>query len=395
MDLAEVALTLFASGVEDLAAFRWLESPDPKALARAVTLLEHLGALETAPHPTTRSTCGPALTSAAPSCNTRSTRATPACWKPPATPAAPRNSRCCSPFCKAARCSERPEPRHRPICRRLRILDLQPLLRAWDAARDAELRTRRLRAARRQRPRRPRSRPARAAVPRAPDDGIGRRLGDDPTPSPKPSPKSSSPAFPTKSRAAPARDRWPAKSSADAAAKSPKNRCCDRPRSSSPPKSAKSKAAMSRSCSAAAPRSRRSGWRTCFRMTTAASSRRCGTTRSGASCKRNMIGFRDLVLSTRQSGEPDPEKAAAIARGQGHDRRAEAHRLGPRSGPVDRPPQLPRQMDARAGTARPHRAGPRLCHRRNVPRRGQLQGDQGPLPVAEAALLARPGSRPP
>ena len=47
MDLAEVALTLAASGVEDLAAFRWLEAPDPKALARAVTLLGQLGAVET------------------------------------------------------------------------------------------------------------------------------------------------------------------------------------------------------------------------------------------------------------------------------------------------------------------------------------------------------------
>jgi ATP-dependent helicase HrpB len=46
MDLAEVALTLAASGVEDLSAFRWLESPDPKALARAVSLLEQLGAID-------------------------------------------------------------------------------------------------------------------------------------------------------------------------------------------------------------------------------------------------------------------------------------------------------------------------------------------------------------
>ena len=46
MDLAEVALTLLASGVPDLAAFRWLEPPDAKALERALALLEQLGALE-------------------------------------------------------------------------------------------------------------------------------------------------------------------------------------------------------------------------------------------------------------------------------------------------------------------------------------------------------------
>ncbi len=46
MDLAEVALTLLASGIDDLARFRWLEAPDPKALARALALLEQLGAVE-------------------------------------------------------------------------------------------------------------------------------------------------------------------------------------------------------------------------------------------------------------------------------------------------------------------------------------------------------------
>src|SRR6478752_3625588 len=45
LDLAEVVLTLKASGVEDVAAFRWLESPDPQALARAEQLLDDLGAL--------------------------------------------------------------------------------------------------------------------------------------------------------------------------------------------------------------------------------------------------------------------------------------------------------------------------------------------------------------
>ena len=45
LDLAEVVLTLKASGVEDIASFRWLEPPDPKALERAEQLLTDLGAL--------------------------------------------------------------------------------------------------------------------------------------------------------------------------------------------------------------------------------------------------------------------------------------------------------------------------------------------------------------
>ncbi len=45
LDLAEVVLTLKASGVEDVAGFPWLESPDPKALLRAETLLQDLGAV--------------------------------------------------------------------------------------------------------------------------------------------------------------------------------------------------------------------------------------------------------------------------------------------------------------------------------------------------------------
>jgi ATP-dependent helicase HrpB len=45
LDLAEVVLTLKASGVEDVAKFRWLEAPDAKSLDRALTLLVDLGAL--------------------------------------------------------------------------------------------------------------------------------------------------------------------------------------------------------------------------------------------------------------------------------------------------------------------------------------------------------------
>ncbi|HEY3898890.1 MAG TPA: ATP-dependent helicase HrpB [Chthoniobacter sp.] len=46
LDLAEVVLTLKASGVENVAAFRWLESPDARGLERALTLLTDLGALD-------------------------------------------------------------------------------------------------------------------------------------------------------------------------------------------------------------------------------------------------------------------------------------------------------------------------------------------------------------
>lgn len=44
LDMAETALTLKAAGVEDLATFRWIDSPDPQALVRAETLLNDLGA---------------------------------------------------------------------------------------------------------------------------------------------------------------------------------------------------------------------------------------------------------------------------------------------------------------------------------------------------------------
>lgn len=46
LDLAEVVLTLKASGVDDVAAFRWLEAPDARSLERALTLLADLGALD-------------------------------------------------------------------------------------------------------------------------------------------------------------------------------------------------------------------------------------------------------------------------------------------------------------------------------------------------------------
>jgi len=50
LDLAEVVLTLKASGVDDVVNFRWLEPPEPKALERAGQLLTDLGALaEAAP----------------------------------------------------------------------------------------------------------------------------------------------------------------------------------------------------------------------------------------------------------------------------------------------------------------------------------------------------------
>jgi ATP-dependent helicase HrpB len=45
LDLAEVVLTLKASGVQDLRTFRWLEPPEERALARAEEMLVDLGAL--------------------------------------------------------------------------------------------------------------------------------------------------------------------------------------------------------------------------------------------------------------------------------------------------------------------------------------------------------------
>jgi ATP-dependent helicase HrpB len=45
LDLAEVVLTLKASGVAEIGSFRWLEQPEPQALARAEQLLGDLGAL--------------------------------------------------------------------------------------------------------------------------------------------------------------------------------------------------------------------------------------------------------------------------------------------------------------------------------------------------------------
>jgi len=46
LDLSEVVLTLKASGVEDLRAFRWLEKPDEISLTHAEVLLADLGALK-------------------------------------------------------------------------------------------------------------------------------------------------------------------------------------------------------------------------------------------------------------------------------------------------------------------------------------------------------------
>jgi ATP-dependent helicase HrpB len=46
LDLADVVLTLKASGIVDVVGFPWLERPDAQGLARAETLLADLGALE-------------------------------------------------------------------------------------------------------------------------------------------------------------------------------------------------------------------------------------------------------------------------------------------------------------------------------------------------------------
>ena len=45
LDLAEVVLTLKAAGIDDIHGFPWIEKPEAKALERAETLLEDLGAL--------------------------------------------------------------------------------------------------------------------------------------------------------------------------------------------------------------------------------------------------------------------------------------------------------------------------------------------------------------
>ena len=46
LDLSEVILTLKAAGIDDIRAFRWLETPKPQLLDRAETLLKDLGALD-------------------------------------------------------------------------------------------------------------------------------------------------------------------------------------------------------------------------------------------------------------------------------------------------------------------------------------------------------------
>ncbi|MCC6416401.1 MAG: ATP-dependent helicase HrpB [Opitutaceae bacterium] len=45
LDLAEVVLTLKASGIDDVVGFPWIEPPEPKALEKAETLLADLGAI--------------------------------------------------------------------------------------------------------------------------------------------------------------------------------------------------------------------------------------------------------------------------------------------------------------------------------------------------------------
>jgi ATP-dependent helicase HrpB len=50
-DLAEVVLTLKASGIDDIENFQWLEKPNPESLERTLTLLTDLGALSNPPRP--------------------------------------------------------------------------------------------------------------------------------------------------------------------------------------------------------------------------------------------------------------------------------------------------------------------------------------------------------
>jgi ATP-dependent helicase HrpB len=60
LDLAEVVLTLKASGIDDVANFPWLEKPDQRALERAETLLADLGAIESSDATGARKTAVPA-----------------------------------------------------------------------------------------------------------------------------------------------------------------------------------------------------------------------------------------------------------------------------------------------------------------------------------------------
>lgn len=70
LDLSEVVLTLKASGIDDISAFRWLEAPEPRALVRAEQLLLDLGALHVvagvSPTATTRATDAAASTKMTP-----------------------------------------------------------------------------------------------------------------------------------------------------------------------------------------------------------------------------------------------------------------------------------------------------------------------------------------
>ncbi|HUI05760.1 MAG TPA: ATP-dependent helicase HrpB [Verrucomicrobiae bacterium] len=61
LDLAEVVLTLKASGVDDVHSFRWLEPPNKQSLERAENLLTDLGALSR-PSPESPSTSAAAIT---------------------------------------------------------------------------------------------------------------------------------------------------------------------------------------------------------------------------------------------------------------------------------------------------------------------------------------------
>lgn len=91
LDLAEAVLLLKATGVSDLHTFRWLEPPDPAALARAEDLLVELGALEVvdAPEPSTGTAPAPAASHG----QHRTTRITPLGRKMLAFPVHPRYAR--------------------------------------------------------------------------------------------------------------------------------------------------------------------------------------------------------------------------------------------------------------------------------------------------------------
>ena len=158
LDLAEAVLLLKATGIEDLTQFRWLEAPDPTALARAEELLRELGALE-APYETGPQPSSMAGTASLP-CARSGLRVTPLGRKMLAFPVHPRFARmllaaqelgCVQEACLAAALTQDRElmlrgvPREVAACRDELLghrfpCDFHRLMRAWEYVRQHEYR---------------------------------------------------------------------------------------------------------------------------------------------------------------------------------------------------------------------------------------------------------------